>query len=87
QAGHIVISGKAALAAVVMAAMVFSRQPTRSRLPLWEGKRQPPFLLPLTRRPRGGHERLLHPGTLVDFCGVLILTVQHERLRRAAPAQ
>lgn len=64
--GHIVISGKAALVAVVMAAMVFAV----SNL-LFLGDREVDMSVYYIR-------------TLVDFCGVLILTVQHEQLREAA---
>ena len=61
--GHIVISGKAGLVAVVMAAMVFAV----SNL-LFLGDREVDMSVYCIR-------------TLVDFCGVLILTVQHEQLR------
>ena len=64
--GHIVISGKAALVAVVMAAMVFAV----SNL-LFLGDREVDMSVYYIR-------------TLVDICGVLILTVQHEQLREAA---
>ena len=64
--GRIVISGKAALVAVVMAAMVFAV----SNL-LFLGDREVDMSVYYIR-------------TLVDFCGVLILTVQHEQLREAA---
>lgn len=64
--GHIVISGKAALVAVVMAAMVF----TVSNL-LFLGDCKVDMSVYYIR-------------TLVDICGVLILTVQHEQLREAA---
>lgn len=64
--GHIVISGKAALVAVVMAAMVF----TVSNL-LFLGDCEVDMSVYYIR-------------TLVDICGVLILTVQHEQLREAA---
>ena len=64
--GHIIISGKAALVAVVMAAMVFAV----SNL-LFLGDREADMSVYYIR-------------TLVDFCGVLILTVQHEQLREAA---
>lgn len=61
--GHIVISGKAALVVVVMAAMVFAV----SNL-LFLGDREVDMSVYYIR-------------TLVDICGVLILTVQHEQLR------
>lgn len=64
--GHIVISGKAALVAVVMAAMVFAV----SNL-LFLGDREVDMSVYYIR-------------TLVDICGVLILTIQHEQLREAA---
>ena len=64
--GRIVISGKAALVAVVMAAMVFAV----SNL-LFLGDREVDMSVYYIR-------------TLVDICGVLILTVQHEQLREAA---
>ena len=64
--GHIVISGKAGLVAVVMAAMVFAV----SNL-LFLGDREVDMSVYYIR-------------TLVDICGVLILTVQHEQLREAA---
>lgn len=64
--GHIVISGKAALVAVVMAAMVFAV----SNL-LFLGDCEVDMSVYYIR-------------TLVDICGVLILTVQHEQLREAA---
>lgn len=64
--GHIVISGKAALVVVVMAAMVFAV----SNL-LFLGDREVDMSVYYIR-------------TLVDICGVLILTVQHEQLREAA---
>ena len=64
--GHIVISGKAALVAVVMAAMVFAV----SNL-LFLGDREVDMSVYYIR-------------TLVDFCGVLILTLQHEQLRESA---
>ena len=64
--GHIVISGKAGLVAVVMAVMAFAV----SNL-LFLGDREVDMSVYCIR-------------TLVDFCGVLILTVQHEQLREAA---
>ena len=64
--GHIVISGKAGLVAVVMAVMAFAV----SNL-LFLGDREADMSVYCIR-------------TLVDFCGVLILTVQHEQLREAA---
>ena len=64
--GRIVISGKAALVAVVMAAMVFAV----SNL-LFLGDREVDMSVYYIR-------------TLVDICGVLILTGQHEQLREAA---
>ena len=64
--GHIVISGKAALVAVVMAVMAFAV----SNL-LFLGDREVDMSVYCIR-------------TLVDFCGVLILTIQHEQLREAA---
>ena len=64
--GHIVISGKAALVAVVMAAMVFAV----SNL-LFLGDCEVDMSVYYIR-------------TLVDFAGVLILSVQHEQLRENA---
>lgn len=64
--GHIVISGKAGLVAVVMAVMAFAV----SNL-LFLGDREVDMSVYCIR-------------TLVDFCGVLILTVQHDQLREAA---
>ena len=64
--GHIVISGKAALVAVVMAVMAFAV----SNL-LFLGDREVDMSVYYIR-------------TLVDFAGVLILSVQHEQLREAA---
>ena len=64
--GHIVISGKAALVAVVMAAMAFAV----SNL-LFLGDREVDMSVYYIR-------------TLVDFCGVLILTIQHDQLRESA---
>ena len=64
--GHLDISNKAALVAVVMAGMVFAV----SNL-LFLGDRTVDMSLYYIR-------------TLVDICGVLILTVQHDQLREAA---
>ena len=63
--GHIVISGKAALVAVVMAATAFAV----SNLNFLNGE--------VTMS-------VFYIRTLVDFCGVLILTVEHEQLREEA---
>ena len=63
--GHMDISNKAALVAVVMAMTVFAV----SNLSFLDGD---------------VNMNVLYIRTLVDFCGVLILTVQHEQLREAA---
>ena len=63
--GHIVISGKAALVAVVMAATAFGV----SNLNFLNGE--------VTMS-------VFYIRTLVDFCGVLILTIQHDQLRESA---
>lgn len=63
--GHMDVSNKAALVAVVMAMTVFAV----SNLSFLDGD---------------VNMNVLYIRTLVDFCGVLILTVQHEQLREAA---
>lgn len=65
--GHLDISNKAALVAVVMAGMVFA---VSNLLFLGEAN--------------AADMNLYYIRTLVDFCGVLILTVQHDQLREAA---
>ena len=64
--GHLDISNKAALVAVVMAGTVFA---VSNLLFLGSGK---------------GTMMLYYVRTLVDICGVLILTVQQDQLREAA---
>ena len=64
--GKLTVSNKAALVAVVMAAMVFS---VSNLLFLGDGE---------------VNMSIYYIRTLVDFCGVLILTIQHDQLRESA---
>ena len=61
--GKLTVSNKAALVAVVMAAMVFA---VSNLLFLDDGE---------------VNMSIYYIRTLVDFCGVLILTIQHDQLR------
>ena len=65
-AGKLTVSNKAALVAVVMAAMVFA---VSNLLFLGDGE---------------VNMSIYYIRTLVDFCGVLILTIQHDQLRESA---
>ena len=65
--GHLDVSNKAALVALVMAGTVFA---VSNLLFLGEGSK--------------ANMMLYYIRTLVDFCGLLILTVQHDQLREAA---
>ena len=64
--GKLTVSNKAALVAVVMAAMVFA---VSNLLFLDDGE---------------VNMSIYYIRTLVDFCGVLILTIQHDQLRESA---